>query len=183
MSNARPAKQPVERMQHAPVVPRDNTKIKTVHERGMVVKVAVWVRMAIRTAKPLRLRVKIALLGGGHPLWVMVLVPTLWLALLVTKVVTMPNWGKTVTVLVSNVKKDLTAMKNLWPLVNIALPANPTLHKVLLRPMLVNSVPKALSFVQRQPVVSRALGPRTKIKTMRRLSLVLCGLRAVLAKK
>jgi len=95
----------------------------------------------------------------------------------------MPNWGKTVTVPVSNVKKDLTAMKNLWPLVNIALPANSTLHKVLLRPMLVNSVFKALSFVQRQPVVSCALGPRTKIKTMRRLSLVLCGLRAVLAKK
>ena len=64
-------------MQRAPVVPRDNTKIKTVHERGMVVKVAVRVRMAIRTAKPLRLRVKIALLGGGRPLWVMVLVPTL----------------------------------------------------------------------------------------------------------
>ena len=155
-------------MQRAPVVPRDNTKIKTVHERGMVVKVAVRVRMAIRTAKLFRLRVKIALLGGGHPLWVMVLVPTLWLALLVTKVVTMLKWGKTVTVPVSNVKQDLTAMKNLWPLVNIALPANPTLHKVLLRPMLVNSVFKALSFVQRQPVVSRALGPCTKIKTMRR---------------
>ena len=109
-SNVRRVEHPLDWKPRAAVAPPGSTKIKTAQEQDTVVKGALPVLTEIKMVKPLRPRVKIALLDVGLPLWVLALLPTVSRVLLAIKVDTMPRWDKTVPLPVLNARLEPTAM-------------------------------------------------------------------------